>query len=86
MVKVKKLTLDILLPKELHIIELSSAIASDDGVDEVKTTVVEVDAKTETVKMEVYGSEIDYDRIFDIIREYGAVLRSIDEVIVSNEV
>ena len=80
--RIKKLVLDILIPRELHIVELSLAIAGVNGVEEVKTTVQEVDERTSTLKVEVSGNGINYEEIYNTISHHGASLRSVDEVIV----
>ncbi len=83
MARVKKLVLDILIPRELHIIELSMAIASVSGVEEVKATVQEVDERTSTLKVEVTGNGISYEKIYNTISHHGASLRSVDEVVIA---
>lgn len=82
-VSIRRLLIDALKPREVPITELSKAICSAKGVDEVDVMVTEVDAKTETVKITIIGSNIDYDEIVKIIAENGAAIRSIDQVIVS---
>ena len=44
---------------------------------------MEVDAKTETVKLTLHGSNIDYDNISKVIKDYSSTIRSIDEINVS---
>lgn len=82
-VNIKRLVLDSLKPRETSIIELSQALCSVDGVDEVDITVTEVDVKTETIKLVVRGTNINYDEISKVMAEHGAIVRSIDEISVS---
>jgi hypothetical protein len=49
-------------------------------VEEVSIVVTEVDTKTETVKLTITGSNIDYDSIVKAMSENSTIVRSIDEV------
>ncbi|MHC1600987.1 MAG: DUF211 domain-containing protein [Candidatus Nezhaarchaeales archaeon] len=82
-ISIKKLLIDALKPREIPITELSKAICSARGVDEVDIVVTEVDARTETVKITITGSDIDFDEISKIITENSAAIRSVDQVTVS---
>jgi hypothetical protein len=77
------MVIDSLKPRETTILDLSKAICSIDGVDEVEITVTEVDVKTETIKLIIKGRDINYDNIMDIMEENSAVVRSVDEINVS---
>lgn len=83
--KIKYLTLDILKPHFPSIVELSKVIAANvDGVEKVMSEIVEMDQDTESIKMQVYGSDVNLDKLIEVIRDFGASLHSIDEVIVEN--
>ena len=83
--KIKYLTLDILKPHFPSIVELSKVIAANvEGVNKVISEIVEMDQDTESIKMQVYGSNVNLDRLIQVIRDFGASLHSIDEVIVEN--
>ena len=75
-----KIVLDVLKPSEPSIIKLSKEISKVRGVKEVEVTVVEIDRKTETVKMSVMGKNLDVDSIRKVIENFGAVIHSIDQV------
>jgi len=84
-VAITKMIIDALKPRELSIIELSKTLCSGRGVQSVEITVVEVDAKTETIKVTLRGNSIDYSEVAEIMSRNGAVIRSIDEVTVSRK-
>lgn len=84
-VEVKRLLLDTLKPRELSIIELSKAIGSVDGVEEVHMVVSEVDSKTETIKVTITGPRIDYDVVSKVMERYGVSIRGVDEIIVTRK-
>ncbi|RLF13082.1 MAG: hypothetical protein DRJ68_05165 [Thermoprotei archaeon] len=80
---IKKLLIDALKPREIPITELSKAICAIKGVEEVNIVVTEVDARTETVKITVMGSDIDFEEVSRVMAENSAAIRSVDEVTVS---
>lgn len=79
-VSIKRLVIDSLKPRETTIVDLSRALASSKGVDEVDITVTEVDARTETTKLTIRGSDIDYEGVLKVMREHSATIRSVDEI------
>ncbi len=82
-IAIKRLLIDALKPREIPITELSKAICAAKGVEEVDIVVTEVDARTETVKITITGSDIDFDEISKIMTENSAAIRSVDQVTVS---
>ena len=82
-VSIKRLVLDSLKPRETSVIDLSRALCRVDGVEEVDITVTEVDAKTETIRLTIRGSNIDYEVLSKVMNEFGVAIRSIDEINVS---
>ncbi len=82
-VHIKRMVIDSLKPRETTILDLSRALCGIQGTEEVDITVTEVDVKTETIKLTIRGSDIDYDGISNIMQENGATIRSVDEVNVS---
>jgi hypothetical protein len=46
----------------------------------------EVDQETESVKATIQGENIDYDAVEEVIRNFGAAIHSIDEVVVGKEI
>ena len=83
MVTIKRLLLDVLKPRELSIIELSKAVGSVGGVDGVDMIVSEVDSRTETIKVTVKGSQIDYDAVSKVMDKHGVSVRGVDEISVA---
>ncbi|MBC7114686.1 MAG: uncharacterized protein PWR13_1359 [Archaeoglobi archaeon] len=77
---IKRLVLDVLKPHEPRIIELAVELGRLEGVGGVNISLYEVDQQTENVKVTIEGDNLDFDRIKDLIEEYGGVIHSIDEV------
>lgn len=84
-VTVRRLLLDSLKPRELSIIELSKALASVNGVEEVSIVVIEVDTKTETLKVTIKGPEIDHEAVWKVMAEYGVSIKGVDEISVAKK-
>lgn len=76
----RRMLIDALKPHEVSIVDLSKRLCELDGVDGVNITVTEVDAETETVKINIVGSNIDYEYVRQVMDYYGLAIRSIDEV------
>ena len=83
MTRIRRLVLDVLKPHQPSVLELGRLLAEQDEL-RVKLTVVEIDDKTETLQIELTGTDIDFDRVQEAIRQLGASLHSIDEVEVEN--
>ncbi|PLY12774.1 MAG: hypothetical protein C0631_16065 [Sedimenticola sp.] len=79
MVRLKHLRLDVLKPHHPSVIEFSKILA-EQGECRVRVMVLEMDEKTETLEVEIEGSNLDFDQIQSAISAIGASLHSIDAV------
>jgi len=52
------------------------------GVTKVDISVVEMDEKTESLRVIIYGNNVDYDDLKTHMAEQGAVIHSVDQVVV----
>lgn len=84
-VAVKRILMDVLKPRELSIVDLAKALSSVDKKGEVEIIVSEVDSKTETLKVTIRGSNLDYSLVSTIMDQYGVSVRGIDEINVAQE-
>ncbi|MDH5770288.1 MAG: DUF211 domain-containing protein [Candidatus Bathyarchaeota archaeon] len=82
-VAVKRLLLDSLKPRELSIIELSKALGSVEGVEGVDIVVIEVDSKTETIKVTIKGPQIDHNAVQKVMEKHGVSIKGVDEISVT---
>ncbi len=78
-----RMVVDALKSRDIPIIELSKALCEVRGIGEVEMQVMEVDANTETVKIVFKGDDVDYDAAVETMRQFGTVIRSIDEISMS---
>ena len=84
-VKVRRLVLDVLKPREPPIYELASKLAGCEGVSDVSINLAEIDQQTETIKVSLEGEGIDINDVKQCIEDLGASVQSFDEVKVSRE-
>ena len=80
MTSIKRVILDVLKPHNPSIIEVAKRISAIDGISGVNISLEEVDAETDSVKITIEGTNIDYVRVKSEIEECGAVIHSIDGV------
>jgi len=60
---IKRIVLDVLKPHNPSIVELSRRLAGLHGVTGVNCTVDEVDQETESLKITVEGTSVDYGKV-----------------------
>ncbi len=72
--------LDVLKPHHPSIVELAKKLSSMEGISGVNCTLEEVDQETESIKITIEGTNIDYDELEQAISESGAVVHSVDSV------
>lgn len=80
--EIKALVLDVLKPHAPSLPEFASFISELEGVSKVDVTLIEMDERTESLKVVLNGSDIDYEALKEHIEKYGAVIHSVDQVIV----
>ena len=85
MSSVKRLVLDVLKPHQPNTLDFARSIASISDDYRVEIQVLEVDEKTETVKITIEGNNLDFELVSTEINENGASLHSIDEVSVTGK-
>jgi hypothetical protein len=67
-------------------IDLAQAIAAVPGVDAVNVTATDIDIETVGTDITVEGEDIDAETLFEVINSAGAVLHSVDEVVVGSRI
>ncbi len=79
-VKVRRLVLDVLKPRDPPIYMLASRLATCKGVNYVSISLAEIDQQTETIKVSLEGGGIDINDVERCVEELGASVQSFDEV------
>ena len=75
-----KIVYDVLKPREVPLYQLATLLADTRNIYQVTVDVIEVDAKTETVKLTVVGANLDINEVLKLLEELGCSVRSIDSV------
>ena len=82
---IKRVVLDVLKLRDPPLPEFASTLCSLPNVEDVKVSLVEIDQNTESVKVTIEGKTIDLDNVQKLMKNHGAVIHSIDEVVVQKE-
>lgn len=80
MTNIKRMILDVLKPHTPSIIDLAERLGNLEGITGVNISLEEVDKDTDSVKITIEGSNVNYDLVNKTISECGAVIHSIDGV------
>ena len=80
--QIKHLVLDVLKPHAPSLPEFASYLGELEGVTKVDVSLVEMDERTESLKVVLQGVEIDFDDLKEHMEKQGAVIHSVDQVIV----
>ena len=83
---IRRIVLDVLKPHRPSVVEMSKKLTAIKGVDGVNCTLDEVDQETESVRVTIEGSAIDFEKVEQTLRESGAVIHSVDSVSVGRKV
>jgi hypothetical protein len=78
---VRRLVLDVLKLHEPSIVSFAIALEQVDRVSAVNCTLVEIDSKTENLKVVIEGTNMDFNLISDIIKDLHGSIHSIDQVV-----
>ena len=79
-IHIRRVLIEALKARETSLVELSQALCSVNGVEECDIVITDVDVKTETIKLTVRGSNIEYAGILTILQENGVSVKGVDEV------
>jgi len=83
---VRRLVLDTLKPHEPNIVDLATALSDLPGIEAVNISIYEMDLQVENAKITIEGPTIDFQEVSNSIREYGATIHSIDEVVAGRSI
>jgi hypothetical protein len=81
MAPIRRVVLDLLKPYEPPTADLASEIADLEGVGGVNAKLVETDKEVQNLKLTVEGDHIDADHLESVVRDLGATIHSVDEVV-----
>jgi hypothetical protein len=76
--KVARIVLDVMSPSSQSIVDLVEKLNRIEGVSQVDITVQELEKNVEDLKVTLEGYGLNYERIKEIIKDFGAVVRNLD--------
>ena len=82
---IKYVVLDVLKPHEPPLTDFASKLCTLEGITRVDISLVEMDTKTMSLKVVIEGNAIDFESLREHINDVGAVIHSIDQVIVEEK-
>jgi len=68
------------------LIELAAAIDAVNGVEALNIVVTEIDIETMDLDVTIEGEGMNYDDIVSAIESAGAVVHSLDEIVVGSKI
>ncbi len=77
---IKRLVVDVLIPNNIPIDELSLKLSKTKGVEGVDVLILEVERKVEAAKITIEGDALDFVAIKEVFHQTGASLQSVDRV------
>jgi hypothetical protein len=80
--RITHLVLDVLKPHQPPLPEFASFMGELPGLTKIDISVVEMDEKTESLKIIVEGTNLDYEELRSHMARQGAVIHSVDKVVV----
>lgn len=75
-----RIVVDVLIPNNMPIEELSLRINEVPGVDGVDILIQEVERKVQASRITIEGNNIDFTAVKDAFTQMGASLQSVDRV------
>ena len=83
---VRRVVLDVLKLRDPPLPELALRLSSIPNVEGVNVSLVEIDQDTESVKIAIEGEDIDIDQLRELRKDCGAVIHSVDQVVVGKKI
>jgi hypothetical protein len=80
--KIKNLVLDVLKPHSPSLPKFASFLTELKSIEKVDITLVEMDERTESLKVVISGIAIEFEALKEHMGKQGASIHSVDQVIV----
>jgi len=86
MSSIRIIVLDVLKPHKPILPDFANKLAEIPGIIGINISLIEIDQKTETVKLSIQGDSIDYETLKEEIEKLGGTVHSIDKVIAGKRI
>jgi uncharacterized protein len=78
--KITRIVLDVMSPAQQSMVDLAARLDKIDGISQVDISLQELEKNVEDFKVTLDGYGLDYDKIREVIKDFGAVIRNIDSM------
>jgi len=78
--KITRIVLDVMSPAQLSMVDLAKELEKIDGVLQIDINLSELEKNVEDFKVTLDGFGLNYEKIGDTIKDFGAVIRNIDSM------
>jgi len=85
-VPIRRLVLDVMMPHDPGLVEVTSSVAECPGVDAVNAVLEETDRKVQDVKFTIEGDGVDVSAVEATIEDVGGSVHSTDQVVCGERV
>ena len=80
--RITHIVLDVLKPHQPALAEFALFLGELEGLTRIDVSVVEMDEKTESLRITIDATNLDYEVLRAHMAEQGAVIHSVDKVVV----
>jgi len=74
------MVLDVMSPAQQSMVDLAERLNKIEGVSQVDIALQELEKNVEDFKVTLEGYDLDYEKIREIIKDFGAVIRNVDNL------
>jgi hypothetical protein len=78
--KIIRIVLDVMSPAAQSMVDLAEKLNKIDGISQVDVTLQELEKNVEDLKVTLDGYGLDFEKIREIIKDFGAVIRNVDSI------
>ncbi len=86
MSSIRVIVLDVLKPHKPILPDFANRLAEIPGIIGINISLIEIDQKTETIKLSIQGDSIDYELLKEEIEKLGGTVHSIDKVVAGKRI
>jgi hypothetical protein len=78
--KISKIVLDVMSPAQQSMVDLAERLNKIEGISQVDITLQELEKNVEDFKIALDGYGLDYEKIREALKDFGAVIRNVDSL------
>ena len=78
--KIVKIVLDVMSPAHQSMVDLVERLNKIEGISRVDIVLQELEKNVEDFKVTLDGYDLDYEKIREVIKDFGAVIRNVDSL------